>query len=100
MQDPPPPRYGAPGLLVSGVPNSEGFELADPQMSSETAGALVHSAFVLRHVLCVQKVQLLLYCVDGNDVAAILLQVCGSVSHLVPRPSRDWCACGLADCLR
>ena len=63
-------------------------------MSYETAGALVHSAFVLRHLLCLQKVQLLVYCVEGNDVAAVQLQVRCFVTA-----GRVWCACGLADCV-
>ena len=41
----------------------------------------MHSAFVLRHLSCLQKVQLLVYCVDGNDVA--VGAVCGSLLHLV-----------------
>jgi hypothetical protein len=68
-------------------------------VSSETIGALVRSAFALRHLLCLQKVQLLVYCVDGNDVAAVL-QRCAVQCYMIGvHVEWHWCACGLANCV-
>jgi hypothetical protein len=95
------PRCGASSLLVSGIPHSEVFEPADPlfrNRRSVSAFGVRVTTFIVSAEGAVARVA---YCVDGNDVAAVMARcaMCGSVLHLVPLPSRDWCACGLADCV-